>query len=171
MRAGSFEAAIAGAAATSLVVLSGFAAGACAGFAAFRAAFDFGAAFGFAGAFDLGTAFGFAGAFDLGAAFGFASAFDLGAAVGFAVAFDLGAAFGFAAVLVFEAVALPAAPLALDGLVAGRLAGERRLAAVAGFLLPALFAAGLLAVGLAFVAGRDLRAGFTCFFAMVILVR
>jgi hypothetical protein len=75
------------------------------------------------------------------------------------------------AFLDFDAVDLPAVPLALGGLLVGRLADERRLAAVAGFLLPAPFAAGLLAVDLAFVAGRDLRAGFTCFFAMVILVR
>jgi len=56
-----------------------------------------------------------------------------------------------------------------DGFAAGRFAGERRLA-VAGFRLP-LFAAGFLVAGLLLVAGRDLRAGFTCFFAMVILVR
>jgi len=91
----------------------------------------------------------------------------VGAGAGFAAlaeGFDFGAAFGF------DAVVLPVARLVPDGFAAGRFAGERRLAAVAGFLLP-LFAAGFLAVDLLLVAGRDLRAGLTCFLAMIILVR
>ncbi|HEX6793742.1 MAG TPA: hypothetical protein VF304_07795 [Casimicrobiaceae bacterium] len=94
------------------------------------------------------------------------SAFGAGAGAGFAAltgSFDFGGVFDFDVV-----VLLVPRPL---GFVAGRLAGERLRAAVAGFLFPALFAAGRLAVGLLLVAGRDLRAGFICFFAMVILVR
>ena len=130
-------------------------------------------------AYGLGSAFAEAGggaaATSLVVALsGLAAGFAADAGVGFApltASFDLGAAFGL------DAVALPlpllaVEVLALDGLAAGRFACDRLLAAVAGFLPPAaLFAAGLRAVDLPFVAERDLRAGFTCFFAMVILVR
>jgi hypothetical protein len=101
-----------------------------------------------------------------GAATSFAAALS-GFAAGFtdfSATFDFGAVFGFEAVgLLLAAVLLP-----LAGFAAGRFAGVRLLAA--GFL-PGVFAAGLRAAALPLVAGRDLRAGFTCFFAMVILVR
>ncbi|MFI4888527.1 MAG: hypothetical protein ACHP7B_07230 [Burkholderiales bacterium] len=73
-----------------------------------------------------------------------------------------------------RALPLPTA-FRLTGLLplpAGRLAGARlRADAAFGFLLAACFAAGFLAGDLPLAARGDFRAGFTCFFAMVILVR
>jgi hypothetical protein len=72
----------------------------------------------------------------------------------------------------FAGIALPfVAAFALAGFAAGRFAAGARLLVAAGLRLPALFVAGLRAGDLPFVPGGDLRAGFTCFFAMIILVR
>ncbi|HEX6835474.1 MAG TPA: hypothetical protein VF334_02820, partial [Polyangia bacterium] len=92
-----------------------------------------------------------------------------GAGAGFATALATGFALGV--VLGFAAVDRLVARLAPDGFVDGRFAGARRFPAAAGFLLPAPLGAGFLGADLLRVAGRDLRAGFTCFLAMVILVR
>jgi hypothetical protein len=86
---------------------------------------------------------------------------------------DFGAALGFAA---------GAAPFALvpglrDAVVlrlplpAGRLAVLRRVAGAAGFFAAGFRAGRFFAADLPLLAAGDLRAGFTCFFTMMILVR
>jgi hypothetical protein len=56
-------------------------------------------------------------------------------------------------------------------LPAGRLAAPRRVAGAAGFLAAGFFAGRFFAAALPLLAAGDLRAGFTCFFTMMILVR
>jgi hypothetical protein len=80
--------------------------------------------------------------------------------------FDFGGAFGFAADPLPVRVDRPAA-----GFATGRFAGVRLLAAAAGFRLAGVFAADLRADDRPLAARGNLRAGFTCFLAMVILVR
>jgi hypothetical protein len=77
-------------------------------------------------------------------------------------------ALGLGATFAFDVVARLDPPFA-TGLAAGRFAGAR-LAVDADLRLVECFCAGFRAAGRVF-RDDDLRAGFTCFFAMVILVR